>query len=468
MNEPNIRFAVLGTAKIARTVGPKIQTAKGAELTGVASRSADKAAAFAAEFGIPESYGSYQAALDDPEIDAVYIPLPPSMHLEWTTKAAKAGKHVFCEKPLATNATEAEQMIAGCRQHNVVLLDGVMWYHTPRATAIKHYVDSGQLGELRQLTSVFTFRWDTFPLENVRLQRELGGGSLLDLGWYCVGAAIWLFNDIPRQVFARAIYHNDVDARMNGFLWFNDGRVATIECGFDTVKRRWMEVAGAKQNLVCDDFTRPWNRDKPRFWTHDDDGSATEHVINQKPQEECLVEAFCELIRTGSTTHPWLDLSIKTQLVCDALDQSARARTVVGIPPRLESQPAFLIPLSLNGGILNFSAVEQLGTGDTGIFASLWWNFRTVLTIPVSQMVGNAGSARYPVIPSGANAQPARLPHGIPSTDPFASCHFRWILGGFGEVTEWPIVQHWKCCVRATGPGVRIPPSPLDLVCVPT
>ncbi len=327
----NIRFAILGAAKIARTVGPKIRTADGAELIGVASRDADKAAAFAAELGAPVSYGSYQAALDDPGIDAVYIPLPPSMHLEWATKAAGAGKHVLCEKPMARSAVETQQMIDVCQQHGVVLLDGVMWYHTPRATAMKRYVDSGQLGDIRQMTAVFTFRWDLMPMDNLRMHRNMGGGALLDLGWYCAGAALWLLNEMPRQVFARAQWQNDVDVRMNAFLWFDNGKVTTIECGFDTVRRRWFEIAGTQQNLVCDDFTRPWKPEKPRFWTHDNDGNATEHLLRHKAQEEHMIEAFCELIRSGNVNHPWLELARKTQTVCDALDRSARSQAVVDV-----------------------------------------------------------------------------------------------------------------------------------------
>ncbi|APZ92764.1 Gfo/Idh/MocA family protein [Fuerstiella marisgermanici] len=337
---PDLRFAILGTAKIARTVAPKIQSADGASLVGVASRSAEKAAAFADEFQIPKVFDSYQAALDDPDVDAVYIPLPPSLHLEWTEKAAAAGKHVLCEKPLARNVAEVDQMIAACRRHNVVLLDGVMWYHTPRATAVREVVASGQFGELRQLTSVFTFRWDTMPMDNLRLHRDMGGGALLDLGWYCVGVTLLLFDELPQKVFAKANWCNDVDTRMNAFLWFADDKVATIECGFDTVRRRWFEIAGATGALVCDDFTRPWKPEKPRFWTHDSDGKSTEHVIHHKPQEECMIEAFCELVRTNAVEHPWLTLSRNTQHVCDALDQSARTGTVTEIEYPLTTQKA--------------------------------------------------------------------------------------------------------------------------------
>lgn len=319
-----LRFAILGTARIARTVGPRLQACAASELVGVASRSAGRAAAFAQELQIPRSWDSYEAALNDPDIDAVYIPLPPSMHQEWTAKAAAAGKHVLCEKPLAMNADEVRQMTEVCQQHHVVLLDGVMWYHTPRATAIREIVASGQLGDLRQLTAVFTFRWDEFPADNVRMQRELGGGSLLDLGWYCVGAAVWLLEDLPQRVTARAQYHSDVDTHFNALLEFADGRMATVESGFDTVKRRWMEVAGTRQNLVCDDFTRPWDESRPRFWTHDNEGKATEHVIPHRPQEDHMIEAFCQLVQDGRTNHSWLELSHRTQLVCDALNRSAR------------------------------------------------------------------------------------------------------------------------------------------------
>jgi predicted dehydrogenase len=318
------RFAILGTAKIAKTIAPRIHACAHTELAGVASRTQQTADAFAAEFDIPKTYDSYQAALDDPDVDAVYIPLPPSLHLEWTSKAAAAGKHVLCEKPMARNAAEVEQMTAVCQRHGVVLLDGVMWYHTPRNAAIRKLVASGELGDLQQLNSVFTFCWDDVPMENLRMHRELGGGSLLDLGWYCIGAALMLFDEMPLEVFARATWQNDVDTRLNGFLWFPGQKVATIACGFHTVRRRWLEVAGSRQTLFCDDFTRPWNADKPSFRTLDNDGVQKDYLVPHKPQEECMLEAFCELIRDRKYEHSLLNLAHNTQRVCDAADKSAR------------------------------------------------------------------------------------------------------------------------------------------------
>lgn len=323
------RFAILGTAKIARTLAPRIHACEGAELVGVASRTQHSADAFAAEFSIPRTYDSYQAALDDPGIDAVYLPLPPSLHLEWTSKAAAAGKHVLCEKPMARNAAEVQQMNQVCKDHQVVLLDGVMWYHTPRCAAIRKLVASGNLGALRQLHTVFTFCWDEIPMDNLRMHRDLGGGALLDLGWYCIGAALMLFDELPHEVFARAQWQNDVDTGMNAMLWFADNKVATIECGFHTVRRRWFEVAGTKQTLFCDDFTRPWDAEQPGYRTLDNNGKQTDYTVKHPPQEECMISAFCQLIADKSFEHSLLTLAHNTQLVCDAVDKSARDGKVV-------------------------------------------------------------------------------------------------------------------------------------------
>lgn len=337
MSQP-VRFAILGAAKIARTVAPFLHSTPESQLVGIASRNTAKAADFAAEYSIPKTYGSYQDALDDPDIDAVYVPLPPALHLEWTCKAAQAGKHVLCEKPLARNAAEVRQMQAESRRHKVVLLDGVMWYHTQRAARIRDTVRSQQLGDIRQITAAFTFCWDVMPMENLRLHRSLGGGSLLDLGWYCVGAALWLLDRQPTEVFAKAQWNNDVDTRMNAFLWFEDGPVVTVECGFDAVRRRWLEVTGTRQTLFCDDFTRPWNAAESSFRTIDSEGRRQVVASPERPQEESMIAAFCDLIRRSEISHEWLKLSQRTQAVCDALDQSARENRTLSIAP--ETAPA--------------------------------------------------------------------------------------------------------------------------------
>src|SRR5579872_4291682 len=153
--------------------------------------------------------------LNDSEIDAVYIPLPPSLHCEWTCRAAEQGKHVLCEKPLAPNLAEAQRMAAACRAANRQLMDGMMWVHHDRTAAMRAIFSSGELGPLKRVTSAFSINaWHLRP-DDIRFQRELGGGALGDMGWYCVGAILWAFGDLPQRVFATARFERDVDMNLS-------------------------------------------------------------------------------------------------------------------------------------------------------------------------------------------------------------------------------------------------------------
>ena len=216
---PTVRWGILSTAHIATKVCRAIERAADAQGVAVASRSKERAEAWAREHEIPVSYGSYDELLSASDLDAIYIALPPSMHAEWTIKAAEQGKHVLCEKPLARNVAEAKQMAEVCRQNGVQLMDGVMWAHHARTAAMKRHLTDGSLGKLRRVTSSFTFNWDTIPEDNIRLSRELAGGALGDLGWYCVGAILWAFDDLPTRVFAAGRYHRDVEMNLSGLLW---------------------------------------------------------------------------------------------------------------------------------------------------------------------------------------------------------------------------------------------------------
>lgn len=320
-----VRWGILGTARIAEKVSAAIQAANNAELSLVASRDAERAATWAKTHAVPRSCGSYQELIDDPDIDAVYIPLPPSMHHEWTLKAAAAGKHVLCEKPLAPEPAPTLEMAAACKEHDVQLMDGVMWLHHPRAAAMKDVLVNGPLGQLRRMTSAFSFCWPEIPQNEFRLERKYGGGSLLDLGWYCVGASLWAFDALPETVMAQATWRGDIDMSLSGWMQFSEDRVASFDCAFNTVMRRWLEVAGTEASLVCDDFTRPWSPEKPRFWTHGTTGKMQEHTTAGPIQEVCMIEDFCELLQTGVRDDRWPELAVNVQRVCAALDESARS-----------------------------------------------------------------------------------------------------------------------------------------------
>ncbi len=184
----SVRWGVMSTANIGRAaVNPAIQASGNGSLVAVASREEARAKEFAATHGIPTAYGSYEALLDDGAIDAVYIPLPNSMHREWVIRAAEAGKHVLCEKPLALDATECEEMAAAAEDNRVVLMEAFMYRFHPRTVRVVDMVREGVLGELKAIRSSFTFRLRS--LDNIRLDPDLGGGALMDVGCYCVNVS---------------------------------------------------------------------------------------------------------------------------------------------------------------------------------------------------------------------------------------------------------------------------------------
>ena len=328
-----IRWGVLSTARIASKVCRAMHGAAGAVPVAVASRDAERARRWAAEHGVARSHGSYRELLDDPEVDAVYVALPPALHAEWTIRAAAAGKHVLCEKPLAADLGEAEEMAAACRRAGVQLMDGVMWKHHARTAAMRGHLERGELGRLRRVTSAFTFSWDPFPEDDIRLSRALAGGSLGDLGWYCVGASLWAFDDLPTRVWATARYHRDVEVNLSGFLWFDGDRAASFDCGFDTLLRKWFEIAGTRGSLVCDDFTAPHDAAKPRYWAHDAAARSTEHVVPDAAQEVRMIERFSAMVRDGALDESWPAESLRVQRVCDALGEAARRGAPVELAP---------------------------------------------------------------------------------------------------------------------------------------
>ena len=319
-----ITWGILGTAGIATKVSQAMQLADNATPMAVASRDLERARQWATEHGLDQAYGSYEDLLEDPEIDAVYIPLPPSMHHEWTIKAAEKGKHVLCEKPLALSAGQARAMAAACREHQVQLMDGVMWVHHERTAMMKKFIDDNALGALRRVTAAFSFNWDEIPEHNIRVSKELGGGTLGDLGYYCVRAILWAFDDLPTSVYAAARYYNQVDFNLSGLLFFDDQRIASFDCGFDTAFRRWFEVAGNHGSLVCDDFVIPAREESARFWLHGSGDQEGRHEVKDCIQEVRMIETFSQLVRTGQLDEHWPRQAIATMQVCDALLESAR------------------------------------------------------------------------------------------------------------------------------------------------
>lgn len=247
--KPPLRLGILGCAEIARQFCRDVQGSDTVRVEAVASRDGSKAAAFAAAFGIPRALASYEALLDDPALDAVYIPLPNSLHAPWALRAMGAGRHVLCEKPMATTLDDAQRMVEAARHHGVFLLEAYPYRFQPQHVALQALLDDDAIGTVRwvQACAGFTLR---DPATNIRLQPELGGGALFDIGSYPLSLVRQVMGCAPVRVVAEATWAaTGVDIAATATLHFDDGRRAQIACAMDVGYVRRAVIAGSAGTL---------------------------------------------------------------------------------------------------------------------------------------------------------------------------------------------------------------------------
>ncbi len=255
-----LRWGILGTARINRRVIPAIRRTGRSRLLAVASRSGARAEAYASEWEIPRACAGYQALLDDPAIDAVYIPLPNSEHVPWTLAAIAAGKHVLCEKPMALNAADIDRIHAAATAAKVVVEEGFMYRHEPLTAKVLELVHGGALGTVHAIVSGFTF--SLVRANDVRLDATLGGGALWDVGGYPVTYAQLLTGRGPKMVFGSAQWHaGGVDTEFMGMLRYPGGATATVYAGFHASLRTWLEVLGSDGALTVPNPFKPGIRE---------------------------------------------------------------------------------------------------------------------------------------------------------------------------------------------------------------
>ncbi len=254
-----VKWGVLGTATIAKkSVIPGIMESSLGELHGIASRTQEAAEKVATAFSIPNAYGSYEALLADPEIDAVYIPLPNHLHKEWVQKAAAAKKHILCEKPLALDAKEVEDMMKACEEANVLLVEAFMYRHQLRYKQILTDIENGEIGELRGIRAAFSFN-NSGDYQNFRMKRENGGGSLFDVGVYPLSLARMIFGEEPNAVTTHSFTpatHDYVDMVTAGLVEFPNGKFLTFDCGMWSAFRNEVEILGTDGRIeIANAFT---------------------------------------------------------------------------------------------------------------------------------------------------------------------------------------------------------------------
>lgn len=345
--EAPIRFGILGCAEIARKLSRAINLAPNAELCAVASRSLDKAKAFAAANGFPSHakiYGSYDALLDDPDIDAVYAPLPTSLHLYWAVLAAKKNKHLLLEKPVALNVSEFDAILDAVESSGVQLMDGTMWMHHARTPAMKDFLsDADRFGQLKTVHACFSFAADSDFLKNdIRVKPDLDGlGALGDAGWYCIRSILWAANfELPKTVIAlpgAVLNDAGVILACGASLHWEDGKSATLHCSFLSNLTMDITATGTKGTLHVNDFIIPFQEEEAYFSTGTKTGfdelvtgwlpqPSKQVITTDLPQEARMVREFANLVRAiknGSKPETkWPTISRKTQLVLDAVKAS--------------------------------------------------------------------------------------------------------------------------------------------------
>ncbi|MBZ0282660.1 MAG: Gfo/Idh/MocA family oxidoreductase [Anaerolineae bacterium] len=293
-----IRWGILSTANIAnRRVAPALKATRNGEVAAVASREIDKAQQFATDHGIPKAYGSYGELLTDPEIDAIYIPLPNSEHARWGNLCAEAGKAVLCEKPLARDATEAQMLVSTFAEKQLLLVEGFMYRFHPQTVKVREMLKSGAVGEITALSSAFSFsiRSET----NVRLNPILAGGALMDVGCYCINVMRLMTGEEPET--ARALAHfgaSNVDERLAATVQFPSGAIGHFDCGLRGYRTHTYEIRGTEGRILVErGFTmEPGDEHIIRWWHGDDYEEVRTPMANHFT---LMAEDFADALLTG-------------------------------------------------------------------------------------------------------------------------------------------------------------------------
>ena len=318
-----VRWGLLSTANINKRVIPAIRASEWGELVAVASREQESAAAYAAQWGIPQAFGGYDALLESGAVDVVYVSLPNHLHAEWTVRALERGVHVLCEKPFALTTADVDRMAAAARANGRVLAEAFMYRHHPQTKAVGEWLRAGRLGAVRLVRGAFSFRMT--DAANVRLKPELGGGSLWDVGVYPLSFAQYVFSGPPEWVFGHSrAGASGVDVGFSGLLSYAGGGMAQISSSFDLPWYTHVDVLGERGRLV---LNRPFTGLVPgerRLLFVDADDRAEQVPVEEQELYAGEVEDMHAAILDGAPTYLSLDETRNHVRTALALYESAR------------------------------------------------------------------------------------------------------------------------------------------------
>lgn len=318
-----VRWGILSTANIGRRVIPAIHASGNGVVAAVCSRSLEQAQAFAEELDIPRAFGSYEELLADSQIDAIYIPLPNSMHAEWSIKCAEAGIPTLCEKPFASDAFEAQSIVDAFERPGVLLAEAFMYRFHPQHAKVKEIIADGGIGDLQFIISSFTFRISNGA--NIRLSKPLAGGSLMDVGCYCVNLMRFMTGEEPAQVTASAIIGKTtgVDEALAGTLEFASGVIGHFECGLRAYRQHSYTLKGTAGMITVPTSFVP-DKAADTLVQHWQGENYTEHIIPPIDHYQLMVEDFADALINGRAPRFAPADAVNNMVVVDALLAQAR------------------------------------------------------------------------------------------------------------------------------------------------
>jgi xylose dehydrogenase (NAD/NADP) len=253
-----VRWGIISTAHVNRLVIPGARASEKVDLLAVASREQARADGYAQQWEIPRAYRSYEDLLADDDIEAVYISLPNTLHCEWSIKAVEAGKHVLCEKPMSKRAAEVTEAFDAAERADRILMEAFMYRHNSQTERVTQFVSEGTIGELRLVRSCFSY--SLYETENIRLRADVEGGSLMDVGCYCVNGSRLLAGE-PQLVFGQQLLGpTGTDWVFAGTMRFPGEVFAQFDCGTSLPERDELEVIGTEGSVFLDD---PWHANTP-------------------------------------------------------------------------------------------------------------------------------------------------------------------------------------------------------------
>ena len=323
MTDAPVKWGILSTADINRKVIPGAKASEKAELIAVASRQQDRADDYAREWGIERAYGSYEALLDDADVEAVYISLPNTLHCEWSIRAVEAGKHVLCEKPMSRHVADVEAAFDAAERNGRILMEAFMYRHNPQTARLRRLVDEGAVGDVRLVRSCFSY--SLYDTENIRLRTDVEGGSLMDVGCYCVSGSRLLAGE-PEQVYGEQfVGPSGTDWVFTGTMRFPGDVFALFDCGTALPERDELEVIGSEGSLFVDD---PWHCVVPVIEVRR--GGGVERIeLERADSYQLQLENLSDAIRGAAEPLLGRDDALGQVRVIDALFRSAATGAAV-------------------------------------------------------------------------------------------------------------------------------------------